>query len=112
MQGDAARAFDEVYRRLAPLLDRAGPERVVLAGRLESCFGQLFAAMLPLYGHRWDFAWQLEAVLRTALEAALARPERLVVRDRERPSDWIRQSGQIGAMGYVDRCREYRAEMR
>ncbi len=103
MQGDAARAFDEVYRRLAPLLDRAGPERAVLAGRLESSFGQLFGAMLPLYGHRWDFAWQLEAVLRTALDAALARPERLVVRDRERPSDWIRQSGQIGAMGYVDR---------
>ncbi len=103
MEGDAARAFDEVHRRLAPLLDRAGPERAVLAGRLESCFPQLFAAVLPLYGHRWDFAWQLEAVLRTALEAALARPARLVVRDAERRPDWIRESGQIGAMGYVDR---------
>ncbi|HRY23351.1 MAG TPA: amylosucrase [Geminicoccaceae bacterium] len=103
MEGDPARALDELRRRLAPLLEQAGPGRPALEARLEAVFEQLFAALSALYGHRWDFAWQLEAVLRTALEAALARPERLAARDRERRPDWIRESRQVGAMGYVDR---------
>ncbi len=103
MEGDPVAARDELRRRLAPLLEQAGPARAALEARLEASFERLLDPLRALYGHRWDFAWQLEAILRTALEAALVRPARLIARDAERQPDWLGESRQIGAMGYVDR---------
>lgn len=96
-------AVAEICRRLEPLLARAGDRRPAIEERLERHFDRLFSALLPLYGARWDFAWQLEAILTVAIEAAVDRPELLVARDRERSPDWITGHRQIGAMAYVDR---------
>ena len=99
----ATMAVDVLRRRLEPILVRAGDRRAELDTRLQAHFPQLVDALLPLYAHRWDFAWHLEAMVETALEAAIARPDRLVERDRRRLPDWFCGSDQIGAMGYVDR---------
>lgn len=99
----ATAPVDEIRRRLDSLLARAGYRRALIEERLEEHLPQLFDALLPLYGHRWDFAWQLEAILRVAIDAAIARPERLALRDQQRDPDWITSHREIGAMAYVDR---------
>jgi len=99
----SAPALREARRRLEPLLARSGERRAVIEERLDGQFGPLFKALLPLYGGRWDFAWQLEAILEIAIEAAIARPERLAERDRRRDPGWITHHREIGAMAYVDR---------
>ena len=100
---ETATALATLRSRLAPLLERAGSRRDVLEARLEAGLPRLIEALLPLYAHRWDVAWHLEAIVETALKAAIARPEPLAERDRSRQPDWIRGAEQIGAMGYVDR---------
>jgi len=99
----AALALDALRQRLAPQLERAGGRRASIEGRLKSRLPQLIDALLPLYAHRWDFAWHLEAMVATAVEAATTRPEALAERDRTRLPDWITSSAEVGAMGYVDR---------
>ena len=99
----AALALSALRQRLAPQLDRAAERRTQIEARLEEHLPQLIDALLPLYVHRWDFAWHLEATVATAVEAAIARPEALAERDRSRPANWITGSAEIGAMGYVDR---------
>jgi amylosucrase len=96
-------ALAELNQRLAAGLEAAGARRAGIEARLQQHLPQLIDALLPLFGHRWDFAWHLEAMVRTAVEAAIERPERLAERDTTRPPDWIGDSRQIGAMGYVDR---------
>ncbi len=96
-------ALAELRRRLATRLQAAGDRRADIEARLERHLPQLLDALLPLYGQRWDFAWHLEAIVRTAIDAAIERPAHLVARDASRPTDWIGGSEQIGAMGYVDR---------
>jgi amylosucrase len=96
-------ALAELHRRLAARLEAAGARRAGIEGRLQQHLPQLIDALLPLFGHRWDFAWHLEAMVRTAVEAAIERPGRLAERDITRSPDWIGDSRQIGAMGYVDR---------
>jgi glycosidase len=93
----------ELRRRLAPLLETAGERRAAIDRRLSAAVPQLVEALLPLYGHRWDFAWHLEAIVETAIKAAIARPEPLMQRDASRGPDWITGNEQIGAMAYVDR---------
>jgi len=102
-EAQAALALSALRQRLAPQLDRAAERRAQIEARLEEHLPQLIDALLPLYAHRWDFAWHLEATVATAVEAAIARPEALAERDRSRPANWITGSAEIGAMGYVDR---------
>jgi amylosucrase len=99
----AALALKALRQRLAPQLERARDRRGSIEARLETHLPQLIDALLPLYAHRWDFAWHLEAMVATAVEAAITRPEALAERDRNRPRDWISSAAEIGAMGYVDR---------
>lgn len=96
-------ALAALRRRLAPRLEQADRRQKVIEARLEAHLPRLVDALLPLYAHRWDFAWHLEAIVETAIEAAIARPEPLAERDRSRPPNWIHGAEQIGAMGYVDR---------
>jgi amylosucrase len=96
-------ALSTLRCRLTPLLERAGRRREVIETRLEAQLPRLVDALLPLYAHRWDVAWHIEAIVETALKAAIARPAPLAERDRSRPPDWFRGAEQIGAMGYVDR---------
>ena len=99
----AALALELLRQRLEPLLAKAGARRATIEARLEAHLPQLVDALLPLYAHRWDFAWHLEAMVETAIKAAIARPTPLAERDLERSPDWIGGACEIGAMGYVDR---------
>jgi glycosidase len=96
-------ALAALRHRLAAPLQEAGERRPAIEARLAAVLPRLMEALLPLYGHRWDFAWHLEAIARTAIEAAIARPAPLVIRDETRPPTWIGDHRQVGAMAYVDR---------
>lgn len=72
--------------------------------RLEVVFPELHAALYALYGHRHDFVAQVEAILCTALDAAIARPESLRALDARRESApaWTQDHRAIGGVCYVD----------
>jgi len=100
---DMNAALARLCRRHAQLLEAAGDRRPAIEARIAAALPQLIEALLPLYGQRWDFAWQLENIVGTAIEAAVARPSHLIDRDALLRPDWIGGHEQIGAMAYVDR---------
>ncbi|MEJ2539157.1 MAG: amylosucrase [Gemmatimonadota bacterium] len=101
---------DESLRRLMPRLEARfregidGPEWERYVARLHRFFPRLFAPLLSLYGHRYDFFWHLESVLVSATEMWWERSEELKALDarREGDPDWYLSSRMVGASCYVD----------
>ncbi|MBI1354595.1 MAG: amylosucrase [Acidobacteria bacterium] len=72
--------------------------------RLKRHFPRLFERLFQLYGREYDFFYHLEAVLATATEAWIARPDELKALDalREVDPNWYQSNRMVGAMCYVD----------
>ena len=96
-------ALARLCQRHAKLLEAAGGRQAAIEARIAAALPRLIEALHPLYGHRWDFAWHLESIVGTAIEAAVARPADLLERDAAVSRDWIAGHERIGAMAYVDR---------
>ena len=72
--------------------------------RLQRHFPRLFRRLHDLYGHHYDFFYHLEAILASATELWLARPDELKALDGLREADphWYQSNHMVGAMCYVD----------
>jgi amylosucrase len=73
--------------------------------RLERECASLFAPLIELYGHQYDFFYHLEEILASAARAWLDRPEELRALDaaREQTPRWFQSEQMFGAVCYVDR---------
>jgi len=96
--------------RIAPRLEREFAAHVgtpawdAFMRRLRAHFGDLFAALAPLYGAQYDFFYHLESVVATAARMWLARPARLRALDEEREGAprWFQSERMLGGVLYVD----------
>ncbi len=80
------------------------PEWAAFARRLRARFGDLFAALAPLYGDQYDFFYHLESVVAMAARMWLERPPRLRALDEGREADpaWFQSERMLGGVLYVD----------
>jgi amylosucrase len=72
--------------------------------RLDQHFERLFAILVQVYGHQYDFFYQLEALLQLLAESWVERPEQLKQLDEQREADpaWFQSNGMLGGVCYVD----------
>lgn len=72
--------------------------------RLEQHWLELFVLLRTLYGHRYDFFYHLEEILKMAATAWANRPEVLRDVDRHRMNDpdWFTSEKMVGGALYVD----------
>ncbi|EFO79834.1 alpha amylase catalytic region [Oscillochloris trichoides DG-6] len=72
--------------------------------RLTREWERLFRLLFQLYGHEYDFFFQLEQVLVLAARAWFARPQSLRDLDERREADpeWFQSQRMVGAVLYVD----------
>jgi amylosucrase len=80
-------------------------EREIFQVRYNVHFADVVRPLLELYGHRPDFADQLERFFAIVARAYRARSRELRRLDLQRTSepDWFQQSGMVGYVCYVDR---------
>ncbi|TCW62349.1 amylosucrase [Treponema sp. J25] len=101
--------WHHLYTQCLDHLDRRGlsqsPGWNEFADRLEQEFQRFAELLWRLYGHRPDFAFQLETIIANLFQAYLERPEYLKERDRKYPpeSGWFLSNQMVGAVAYVDR---------
>ncbi len=72
--------------------------------RIKDHWAQLFERLFELYGHRFDFHYHVESMLRSLIDAMLERAEALLHVDqrREIQDDWFQNESLVGAALYVD----------
>jgi amylosucrase len=72
--------------------------------RLGAHFPRLFALLLELYGHQYDFFYHLERILALAVQSWLERPAPLKKLDERREANptWFQSDQMLGAVCYVD----------
>ncbi len=72
--------------------------------RLTREWERLFGLLFQLYGHEYDFFFQIEQVLVLAARAWFARPQSLRDLDERREADpeWFQSQHMVGAVLYVD----------
>lgn len=99
---EAPAALDRLRPRLEAVFAGRDGRLTEFVDRLEPEFERIFRLTHQLYGWRWDFAWQLEAILAEAAAAALRRPKRLRRRDREADLAWLTDPATVWASVYVD----------
>lgn len=75
-----------------------------LLERLDQHFEKLYILLFDIYGHRYDFHYQLEKLIITLQQGLSNRSEKLKVMDRERQEnpDWFLQENMLGMSVYVD----------
>jgi amylosucrase len=98
--------------RLLPRLEQAFEPRIkkqpkdwpIFAARLEKHFPMLLNLLVELYSDQYDFYFHLEALLKTIVQAWLARPPALKALDqkREQQPDWFQSHTMLGGVCYVD----------
>lgn len=97
----------KALERLRPTLRArfGGKERrwAEFEARLGEAFEGIFRGMHRLYGWRYDFAWQLEAALLAAADAAAEREGWLRNRDGVDDGAWLEDPSIVWAMTYVAR---------
>ncbi|WP_052078833.1 alpha-amylase family glycosyl hydrolase [Spirochaeta lutea] len=78
--------------------------RQAFSQRMHRYFPQLFPRLFELYGHRWDFYFHLETLIRRLAEGWRNREADLKKLDYRREEDpyWFRSQTMVGAMLYVD----------
>lgn len=79
-------------------------EWAAFSTRLTQHFGDLFHALLPLYGGHYDFYYHLEELLAMAARMWFARPAELKALDIEREGNphWFQSKRMVGGVCYVD----------
>ncbi|WP_100656929.1 amylosucrase [Alteromonas flava] len=72
--------------------------------RLEEEFTQLFTLLHEIYGHRYDFYFHIQALLKIMLTGYAERSRRLKNHDQKRLNDpqWYRSENMVGMALYVD----------
>ena len=72
--------------------------------RIKKHWPQLFERLFELYGHRFDFHFHVEAMLRALIDAMLERDGPLLQVDQRRAieDDWFQSESLVGAALYVD----------
>lgn len=86
------------------LSDLKPSEKKLLEQRLEQHFPRLFALMYEVYGHRYDFYFHLQELVKALAKGVSERSARLKKLDKQRLDDprWYQKSGMLGMACYVD----------
>ncbi len=102
---EAERARTRLWPAVESILEKESEEdRAAFNRRLDRHWVRLFGLLLRLYGHRYDFYWHLEQILRTMVEGWARRPLELRALDlkRERDHHWYGHESMVGGALYVD----------
>jgi amylosucrase len=72
--------------------------------RLDRHFERLFGILVQVYGHQYDFFYQLEALLHLLVQSWIQRPAGLKALDQQREADpsWFQSNTMLGGVCYVD----------
>jgi amylosucrase len=97
----AEQSLKRLLPRLRPMFDE-DDEWQVFEARLSKHFPALFPLLLALYGHHYDFFYQLEVILTTAATYFLARSADLKQLDATRSATWFQSEQMMGGVCYVD----------
>jgi len=106
MNIDAQRATDlllpEFEKQLVSTDQKKSQSEVL--HRFATIFPELFVRLKDLYGHRWDFYYQMQNVTRLLGESWVQRDQDLRDLDilREQDPHWFQRETMVGAMVYVD----------
>lgn len=105
VEREAARTLAYLRPRLATGLAAADGQAVEeFLQRVDRYFPTLFAQLLELYGHHYDFLRHLEELLIACGQSRLARPADLKALDQTRQAQphWYASHQMVGAVCYVD----------
>jgi amylosucrase len=107
LSSEAELTFKRLAPRLSSLWDEADESESSRRGfekRLEEHWPRLFGLLLELYGHRYDFYFHLEQVLRTVVSSWQDRDPLLRELDYHRLNepDWFESEQIVGGALYVD----------
>lgn len=94
-------------KRLLPKLQTTlatTSEADIFISRLSQEFPRLFQLLHDLYANRYDFFYHLEAILHTAAQMYIARPQDLRELDKQRETQpqWFQSEKMMGGVCYVD----------
>jgi len=112
---------DLTLRRLQPRLEAVweaqscdAQQRREFDHRLEQHWRSLFRLLSRLYGHRYDFFYHMEEILKTAVHAWIERPTQLRKLDHHRVNtpDWFVSERVVGGALYVDLFSENLSKLR
>jgi amylosucrase len=105
IEREATRTLDRLLPRLAEAFADAPPEQwTEFRDRLHLYFPELFARLALLYGHHYDFFYQIEQLLVEMGRSWFARSPELKTLDRERVCHphWFQSQRMLAAVYYVD----------
>lgn len=108
VRAQAARSLDRLLPRLRAEMAIVVTEDPATWQQFEARLGRewerLFALLLRLYGHHYDFFFHLEQILALAARSWIGRPSPLRDLDvcREADPTWFQSQQMIGAVLYVD----------
>lgn len=105
MNKDHLKALELVLPGVKALVGKEKPNQSShFLERFSHFFPQLFQGLLELYGHRWDFYYQLEQLCVLLAKSWVDRNHSLRKLDDQRIADplWFRRETMVGAMVYVD----------
>ena len=102
--------LDECWSAAAP----ADCLRESFQKRLDLHWEDIFRLLLELYGHRYDFFFHLQEIVRTAANSWIHRPEQQKRLDAERiiEPDWYLSENMVGGALYVDLFSENLGKLR
>lgn len=97
------------YQRMLPALKAHCNEKdpsawKTLQPRIKKHFPEIFNHLFRLYQHHYDFYYHHEAMLKSAIDAYIARPDDLRKLDLKRLKNpvWYKDESMIGAVAYAD----------
>lgn len=108
VRAQAARSLDRLLPRLRAEMAVVITEDPTTWQQFEARLGRewerLFALLLRLYGHHYDFFYHLEQILALAARSWIGRPSPLRDLDVRREADptWFQAQQMVGAVLYVD----------
>ncbi len=109
---EAQRSLDRIKPKILERIEATTDTRYATAQlvetietRLQEHWPRLFGLLYRLYGHHYDFFYYLEAILLTAVDCWLSRPDELYQLDMRRENDpgWYLSERMVGGSLYVDR---------
>lgn len=108
---EAQRTLKRLWPKLLALIEQSEHPRFpnerlveIIQERLDEHWPHLFELLHRLYGANYDFFYYLEAILISAIQCWLERPDDMYVLDIQRENDptWYQSSKMVGGSLYID----------